>query len=168
MRWRDRDGVLWLWPLLPAQRQILISGGPGEKQTVLEGVQAGQLYLGSDGDGFERLVRPAGHARPANAWYRLGEPTLLGPAFGDTPTWGRVEIEPPDGGKSHLFVNVFVIEAAGATRPPSAAVTQTVENVSVEVDTGIGRLLVRIPAGSALGGTGGVPRRRVDAVAASH
>ena len=153
LRWSDGDGTLWMFPLMPEDRQLHVAGGPATRQVVIDGPQAGRTYVGGEADGFERLLRPAGHAKPKNAWYHLGAPTLLGPTFGVSPHWGRVEVEPAAKAESQVFVTVFVVEAADATHPPHASVEPTDDAITLHVDTGVEQLLVRLAGGEGLGGT---------------
>ena len=153
LRWSDGDGVLWMFPLMPEQRRLHVAGGPATKRVVVEGPQAGPTYVGGEAEGFERLLRPAGHAEPKNAWYKLGAPTLLGPTFGTSAHWGRVEVEPAERAASHVFVTVFVVEAADAVRPPSAKMQPADDAIAVRLDTGIERAVVRMAVGEGLSGT---------------
>jgi len=118
LRWQDREGVLWLRSVLPEPRRLAIVGGPARRLLIPEGTHKGRTYVGSDPGGFEHLVVPSGRPKPANAWYRLGNPTLLGPQFGVRPHWGRVEVEPTEPSGTHLFVNALVIDQAGSSDPP--------------------------------------------------
>ena len=88
LHWADRDGALWMCSPLPAPKVVKVVGGPARKLLLTEGTYAGRAYVGGDADSFERLIIPAERHGARNAWYRLGQPTLLGPEFGRTPHWG--------------------------------------------------------------------------------
>lgn len=153
LRWTSGDGCLWLFPLEPDPRRVFVIGGPATKEVVPGGPHAGRTYQGSSAAGFERLVGPAGRDRPRNAWYRLGEPTVLGPLVGTTPHWGRIEIEPPQPGQAAVFINLLVVGASDSSAPPAASLTTTEDGgygVGVSVDAL--RFLVRLPRGREWGG----------------
>ena len=118
VHWTQRDGALWLTSPLPAARRLAVVGGPATKRRVSQGSRADIQYVGGDTDSFERLVVPSSRIRPRNAWYRLESPTLLGPHFGKSPHWGRVEIEPTSRGTDYVFITVFVTDRADARTPP--------------------------------------------------
>lgn len=128
LRWTDRDGSLWMSALLPAPRRVRIVGGPARSLAIPDGEFAGRSYVGGDPNSFERLIIPGERRGAVNAWYRLGAPTLLGPLFGRTPHWGRVEVEPAALSARTLFVTVLVTDRPDATRAPIA-------NVEIEGDT---------------------------------
>jgi hypothetical protein len=109
LRWTETDGALYCLPLLPTARLIDIVGGPAKRIPIKSGRNKGKLYVGGSADSFERLVTPASGRRPENAWYRLGDPTLLGPQFGVAPVWGRVEIVPTSSAGRDVFATLFVI-----------------------------------------------------------
>ena len=72
-------------------RRVAVVGGPARRLLIPDGRHKDRLYVGSDPEAFERLIVPSARPKPANAWYRLGKPTLLGPQFGVRPHWGRVD-----------------------------------------------------------------------------
>jgi hypothetical protein len=152
LRWQERDGALWLGCLLPEVRRTAIVGGPARRLRIPDGPHKGRTYCGGDSDGYERLVRPSSRPRPANAWYRLGRPTLLGPQFGARPHWGRVEVEPVSADQYHLFVNALVIDRAESATVPDVRLAGNDGSISIalSVDGRRGRLIV--PSGLTLGG----------------
>lgn len=168
LRWSDRDGAVWCKSLLPADRQMRVVGGPARKRILSEGPLAGRSYVGGDADSFERLIVPAGRYQPRNAWYKLGQPTLLGPEFGKTPHWGRLEIEPPagrkknpraagvadgKGGVSYVFCTLLAIDRAEAARPPEALAETADQNLIIKMSHGDRRYLLTLPDGANSGGT---------------
>jgi hypothetical protein len=153
LRWSDRDGALNMIPLLPAQRHLRVVGGPAQRATIAEGPFAGRGYLGSSATGFERRVRPFGHIEPDNAWYELGQPTLLGPTFGRTPLWGRIELEPAAQQEAHIFVTLLVVEAADAMVPADAAARLVDEQVHISLDIDGQRIAIQLPGDLAIGGS---------------
>ena len=153
IHWGDCDGSLWFSSLLPQPKRLSVVGGPARKSVIKHGRCAGQTYVGGSPDGFERLVIPSSRRRALNAWYRLGTPTLLGPEFGKTPHWGRIEIEPAQRGGQYLFVTVLVADRAAANRPPQITVQDVPEAVEVAITVGKDRILLRVPDGGEIGGS---------------
>jgi hypothetical protein len=150
--WRDVDGALWLQSLLPRPRRLAIVGGPARKLVIAEGPHKGQTYVGGDPDSFERLILPSGRPNAANAWYRLGKPTLLGPQFGIRPHWGRVEIEPASRDERHLFVTSMVIDKAEGTGAPDISVQETEQQITILLSLGPERGRIVLPTSEAIGG----------------
>jgi len=153
LRWSDGDGGLWLTAPLPAARALRVVGGPARKLVIGKGPYAGQTYVGGDADGFERLIIPAEHHGALNAWYRLGQPALLGPQFGKTPHWGRIEIEPVSRDTSLTFLTVLVTDRAADESAPSAEFEQTEDALVLKLRAGEDHATLRLPAGMARGGT---------------
>ncbi len=145
LRWTEADGGLWMRTLLPAVRRTTIVGGPARKLLIKSGPHAGRSYVGGDADSFERLILPADRHGNANAWYRLGEPTLLGPEVGRAPHWGRVEVEAAERGTSFLFVTLLVADEAAADTPPDAAVEVGAADVVLNLRAGHDAATVRLP-----------------------
>jgi len=153
LRWIDREGALRMYPLLPDAKRLRVVGGPAKKLVVSEGAYAGRAYTGGQPDGFERLIRPAERGRPQNAWYRLGRPMLLGPTFGVTPHWGRVEIESADKADAHVFVTVLVVEAADAARHVEVELVQREPMIAIELRDERMQTTLRLPPGADIGGS---------------
>ena len=158
LRWGDADGCLQMTSLLPAERKLRVVGGPGDRISIADGPVAGLAYLGSGPDGFEHLICPATHfkptnAKPMNAWYRLGQPTRLGPAFGQSPHWGRIEIEPTATQEQCVFLTLLFIEPADATEQPVATLELSDDGMHVVLKTGVEHLELRLPHGSDWGGS---------------
>lgn len=153
LHWDDRDGRLRLSAPLPAPKCLRVVGGPAQRVTVEKGPYAGRTYVGGDADSFERLILPAERHGALNAWYRLGEPTLLGPEFGVTPHWGRIEIEPARRDRVCVFVTVLVTDHAAAEQPPNVALETTADGLLLTVQLGEERATLRVPAGMERGGT---------------
>jgi hypothetical protein len=151
-QWSDADGTLRVFPLLPEPRRVHVCGGPAEKSVVSDGPHAGRLYVGGSATGFERLVRPAGHAKPANAWYELGRPTVLGPAVGAVPLWGRLEIEPLDEQSDHVFITVYTVESARQQRTPTAELKREQDELRINIDNGETRTTLWLRADTSVGG----------------
>ncbi len=153
VRWTENDGAAWLAAVRPSKRQVRLVGGPAETLRVAEGQHKGRPYIGGEPAGYERLIIPAPRRNARNAWYRLGDPTLLGPAFGKTPVWGRVEIEPTEPNrKTHLFVTVLVTGRAASERPPELTVQQSEEQLHLTVGAGDGFAELHLPLGLERGG----------------
>jgi hypothetical protein len=163
LHWRERDGALWLQSLRPAPRKLAIVGGPARRLTIAEGPHKGKTYVGGDPDSFERLILPSGRPKAANAWYRLGRPTLLGEQFGVRPHWGRVEIEPAEGGRRHLFATAMVIDQPEAVGPPEIRAEEADAQLMIHVSLGGKQTRVVVPGADAIGGElqveDGEPRR---------
>jgi hypothetical protein len=153
IHWSDRDGSLWLWSLLPEPRKLSVVGGPASRLVIKDGPHVGRTYVGGEPDGFERLVIPSGRHHPLNAWYRLGRPTLLGAQFGETPRWGRIEIEPAHRSGQYLFVTVLAADRAGADQPPAVKSQHAGGEIEITITVGEGELLLRAGEGGATGGT---------------
>ncbi len=153
LRWNDGDGRLWLAAPLPAERVLRIVGGPARKLVVGEGPDAGKTYVGGDADGFERLIIPAERRSTANAWYRLGQPALLGPQFGRTPHWGRVEIEPQTRDTTLTFLTVLMTDRADAESAPEAELERADDALTLKLRTGADGAQLRLPVGMGRGGT---------------
>lgn len=152
LRWTDGDGALWLTAPLPAPKRIRVVGGPARRQVVTRGPHAARVYIGGEPDGFERLILPADRRGALNAWYRLGEPTLLGPEIGKTPHWGRIEIEPARPAAQVTFLTVLVSAPADAAAPPEALLEQTGDDFVLRLAADGDRAVLRLPAGAAIGG----------------
>jgi hypothetical protein len=152
LRWHDRDGVLWLHSVLPEPRHLAIVGGPARKELIPDGPHRGRSYVGGDPNGFEHLVLPASRPKPANAWYRLGKPTLLGPEFGIRPHWGRVEIEPAEPDETYLFVNTVVIDEAESRTPPDIRWQNTEGRIAVTISLGQSRAELVLSDAGSIGG----------------
>ncbi len=145
LRWTEADGGVWMQTLLPAVRRTTIVGGPARKLLIKGGPHAGRNYVGGDADSFERLILPADRHGNANAWYRLGEPTLLGPEVGRAPHWGRIEVEAGERGTSFLFVTLLVADSATADTPPAAAVEFGESDAVLTMRAGDDAATVRLP-----------------------
>jgi len=144
LHWSERAGTLWFYPSLPTPRSLRIVGGPARKCVVAEGRHSGRTYLGGDPDSFERLIIPAGRPGAANAWYRLGCPSLLGPQFGQPPHWGRIELEPLERSQEVTFLCLLVTDQAAAGRPPTARWQADADSLTVQVVLDSEQALVRL------------------------
>ena len=153
LHWTDRDGGLWLLAATPAPKCLRVVGGPARKLLVKEGRNAERSYIGGDPDGFERLIIPAERHGARNAWYRLGQPTLLGPEFGRTPHWGRIEIEPLEPAQTVTFVTVLITDRADAREAPTAKFQRTEDALVLELQAAGDRATLRVPADTQTGGT---------------
>lgn len=152
VHWTDRDGTLWLGSVLPKPRSLAIVGGPARKQIITEGPHEGRTYVGGDPDGFEHLILPSGRPNPANAWYRLGKPMLLGPQFGVRPHWGRVEIEPTGREERYVFVNTLVIGTGRASTSPNVSLVESDDQVTVLISLATERARLVLPKSGPPGG----------------
>ena len=152
LRWTDRNGGIWFHSLLPADRSLAVVGGPARKLVIAEGPLAGRTYVGGDARSFERLILPANRSKTANAWYRLGRPTLLGPQFAVRPHWGRVEIEPNRHDGRYLFINALVIDEATAKNAPDITADAGPDGVRISIDLSDARAVLTLPATHAIGG----------------
>ncbi len=145
LRWGDRDGALWLAPVRPLPRTLRVVGGPANRLGIEHGRYAGRSYFGGDADGFERLILPAEAQNPPNAWYRLGEPLLLGPEIGRTPHWGRVEIEPAARNPVAVFINLLVADRADHRSAPELMVREEDDRLELSLALEGERVSVRLP-----------------------
>ncbi|MFQ5807759.1 MAG: hypothetical protein ACE5I3_15035, partial [Phycisphaerae bacterium] len=152
LHWCDRDGSLWLKSLLPKRRRLAIVGGPARKLVISEGAHKGRTYAGGAADSFERLILPSGRPNAANAWYRLGTPTLLGPQFGIRPHWGRVEVEPLGREEHYLFATSMVIDKAQAPEAPDIGVQQVDGQINLLISVNTERARIILPTSEAIGG----------------
>ncbi len=152
VHWTERAGSLWFSPLLPSPQSLRVVGGPARKGVVSEGRHAGQTYMGGAADSFERLIIPAGRPGAANAWYRLGRPTLLGPQFGQPPHWGRIEQEPLERSGEVTFLCVLVTGHAAADQPPTVRWQADASTLTVQIILGDEQALVRLADSVAGGG----------------
>jgi hypothetical protein len=153
LRWTDRDGALWFAAPLPTPHCCRVVGGPARKLLVTDGRHAERTYVGGDADGFEHLVIPAERRGALNGWYRLGVPTLLGPEFGRTPHWGRIELEPMDPGSSCTFLTVLITDRAEVQEAPSATLERDADALVLNLHAGDERATLRVPADVAGSGT---------------
>ncbi len=153
LRWTDRDGAAWFTAPWPAPRVLRVVGGPARKLVVAGGRHAERTYVGGDADGFEHLIVPAERPGARNAWYRLGQPTVLGPEFGQTPHWGRLELEPRAALASCTFVAVLITDRADATEPPRVTAAEQDGALRLELESGPERASLRLPAEAAGSGT---------------
>lgn len=152
LQWADRDGGLWFSALSPTQKCLRVAGGPARKLLIKEGQYAGRTYVGGDADSFERLIVPAERHGAQNAWYRLGQPTLLGPEFGKTPHWGRIEVEPLQRESTTTFVMVLITDSASAQQTPAAELKQAEDALVLRLRTTDDQATVRVPAATTGGG----------------
>lgn len=153
LHWTDRDGALWMTPLMPQERILRVVGGPAEILRVKDGPHQGRPYVGGAPDGFERLIVPAERHGAQNAWYRLGSPPLLGAQFGHMPHWGRIEIEPQQRAETHVFVSVFVTDRADGDIVPEAALARSADGYVLRVSAGDERAELQLPTGLEHGGS---------------
>ena len=153
LHWTERDGGLWLTAAAPTPKRLRVVGGPAKALLIKDGPYAGRTYIGGEENGFERLVIPAEHRGALNAWYRLGAPGLLGPEFGQTPHWGRIEIEPAQGGNPAVFVTVLVTDRAAAGQPPRVDAEAREGAFVLTIQLGDERATLRLPGGTDRGGS---------------
>ncbi|MFH1746860.1 MAG: heparinase II/III family protein [Planctomycetota bacterium] len=152
LHWINRDGGLWMKSLLPELGSLHVVGGPATKSVITDGPHVGLTYVGGQPDGYEYRVRPVGRNKPENAWYRLGAPTMLGSCFGQTPNWGRLELEPGQPGRQHLFVVALVIDSNAETAPPVATVNLAGPSAEINLTVGNEQIKFTLPPGNRLGG----------------
>lgn len=152
LHWIDRDGGLWFSAPSPTPKCLRVAGGPARKLVIKEGRYADRTYVGGDANSFERLILPAERRGARNAWYRLGQPTLLGPEFGRTPHWGRIEVEPLQRGATTTFLTVLITDPADARRTPVADVQQTDDVWVLRLRTTDEQATLRVPAAAQGGG----------------
>ena len=152
VHWTDRDGGLWLTAPLPAPKCLRVVGGPARKLVLKDDRYAGRTYVGGDADSFERLIIPAERHGARNAWYRLGEPTLLGPEFGKTPHWGRIEIEPTQHDAPIVFLTVLITDRADAERAPTVDYKSEDDGIVVRLRAGDDQATLRLPSAAQTGG----------------
>ena len=153
LRWTDRDGSLWLNAPLPTPKCLRVVGGPAQEKLLKDDTRAGRTYVGGEANGFERLIIPAERRGALNAWYRLGKPTLLGPDFGHTPHWGRIEIEPNRQEPETMFVTVLVTDRADASLPPSVQLLTADATHVLSLKAGEQSATLRLGTGMQQGGS---------------
>lgn len=141
--WSNAGATAWLTSLMPQERATTVVGGPAERIEITQGRYRGMTYIGGSQVGFERLIAPVSQSRrPANAWYRLGKPELLGPDFATREHWGRVEIESLGRAADYVFVSVLCFGEVGSTSP-SLALNRT-EGAGFDVDIDFGAVRYRV------------------------
>jgi len=128
---RAGGGRLFVRTLLPEKRRVHFIGGPGRMDTVTRGAFSGLEYLGSGPRGFEYWCTPASVDGGANAWYRLGSPVSIGPAFGSGAGWGRMEVEALGDETGRMFVHVLAAVDREQERPPAMDVRPAGEGIEV-------------------------------------
>lgn len=148
---QESEAILWMYPLQPGDGVMHIAGGPAKRQAIPEGPFAGQEYVGGEADSFERLALPASARQSRNAWFRLGAPTLLGPAFAAAPVWGRVELQPAQRLREYAFIVGYVVQAERA-RAPELLLREENNGWLVDIATPRAKTIVRLPKGQSLGG----------------
>ena len=153
LRWTDGAGALWCRALLPEPHGLRIVGGPAVRQVIKAGRFAGRNYVGGGPESFERLIIPAERYKAHNAWYRLGEPTLLGAELGKEPHWGRVELEPEQADSTLTFMVLLLTAAADVTQPPTASIESSDGSYLIRFARHDEEALLRLPAEMDLGGT---------------
>lgn len=153
LRWSDHDGALWCLPLAPAERRVRVVGGPAERRSVPRGALAGREFVGGSAAGFERLIVPAERHQARNAWFSLGQPTVLGPQFGAQPHWGRLEIEPAAKGAATVFVALLVADDASGKLAPEATVERAGDGLTVRARFGDRRATLKLKPDAAIGGS---------------
>ncbi len=152
LHWSDRDGALWLHAPLPASRCLRVVGGPARLLRVDDGHGDIRSYVGGEPDGYERLIIPAERRGARNAWYRLGQTTLLGADWDKTPHWGRVEVEPPARGATATFLVVLVTDRADAREKPQVSFACRDGDLVLDLTLGEDQVSLRFPE-DARGGT---------------
>ncbi|MGE0480199.1 MAG: hypothetical protein AB7Q17_06970 [Phycisphaerae bacterium] len=153
LRWADHDGALWCLPLAPLERRVRVVGGPAERRTVPRGMFAGREYIGGSAAGFERIIVPAERHQARNAWFSLGQPTVLGPHFGAQPHWGRLEIEPATRGGATVFVTLLVTDEATGRLAPDATVERAPDALTIHARLGDRRATLKLKPDAAIGGS---------------
>jgi hypothetical protein len=153
IRWSDGDGCLHLALPLPERRRLRLVGGPARRQTVTEGKSAGRTYVGGEPDGYERLVIPAERHGALNAWYRLGQPTLLGEHVGQSPLWGRIEVEPTVPRTTYLFIAVLITDAARSKVVPDVSLGRRDETLVLRLRSGGDTAVLELPPDLTAGGS---------------
>lgn len=158
LHWTQGTGQLWLAALAPQPRSLRVVGGPAHPMSITGGAHTGRRYVGGEADGYERLVMPLDR-RPLNAWYRLGSPTLLGPAFEGAAHWGRIELEPANITDNCTFITVLVTDDSANEQPPVASLEEGADGWNVRLKVADEQLEARLSA-NAPGGTVRVISRR--------
>lgn len=151
VEWRDGASAAQLVPLWPTRRSITLSGGPAHRQVIPDGPFKGTTYVGGAENSFERLIQPATSGDPENAWFRLGAPTILGPAFGTPAHWGRIEIEHPRGA-ALLFINAIVLDRDRMTRVELSDTEPGSSPMHIMIRSGERSAELQLPADSRIGG----------------
>jgi len=149
----DGEGRLFARPLLPTNRKLHVIGGPDELLTIPRGPSAGRRYLGSSERGFEYWLSPAMLNGGANAWYRLGNPNTLGPAFGVGGGWGRMEVEALDKGPNRLFITALFACDRTRTEPPDLDVRIDTDKLIVKTTDASREFTITFTPGAAKAGS---------------
>ncbi len=132
IRTHDRDGALWIAPLLPDPAALALVGGPAraEPTAILEPRPV--TYVGGSADSFEHRVLPSRQARNENAWFRIKDLPSFAAGYARAPHWGRLEIEARSNTPAQLFVTLLVPTDADA-RPPQRTVELGEESITIGV-----------------------------------
>jgi hypothetical protein len=152
IEWGERDGAIRCLPLLPAGAVVNIVGGPAEKKAVTVGPSAGRNCVGGGPDSFERLVIPSSRHNARNAWYELGEPTVLGSSFGHVLPWGRIEIAPPARAREYVFVTLLAMGRKDAPPRATASVERVDERIEIRIENAGASVTMRLADGLKTGG----------------
>lgn len=137
-------GRLFVRTVLPVERRWHLIGGPNKPETIGRGLSRGRAYLGSNARGFEYWMSPAAMNGGLNAWYRLGEPGVLGDAFGLGGGWGRLEVEASAETTSTVFVNLLVPCDVSQNAPPKVEPTVDDEQFRLRVTLAGRQYVVRL------------------------
>ncbi|MFO0839220.1 MAG: hypothetical protein U1D55_11940 [Phycisphaerae bacterium] len=151
IRWCEGEGAAWFRVVSPSDASVRVIGGPANAKRVTQGPATGMQYVGGTADSFERLVVPASHHRPRNAWYRLGEPSsaLHSPAY---THWGRIEVEPHETRGAQIIVAVIGLGPRASVASPEFNSVQTSDGLSVAVVLDTREFRVTVPVGGGIGG----------------
>lgn len=122
VRVTNRDDALWVLPVWPDERRVVVAGGPAEPRSARTVRGEPLPYIGGEADGFERRIN-ANSARSApNAWFRLDQLPPEAERTARSPYWGRLEIESRRPALDHVFITVLVCDNAAAPTMPLAQV----------------------------------------------
>lgn len=152
LRWTHDAGAMWLKRLAPDEGRMTVAGGPGREIAIKSGAFAGRRYMGGGPDTFERLISLSRFGSPRNAWYRLGEPTVLGGEVGRQRHWGRIEIEGSDRVRRNVFVTLLIADRAAITREPEITFDAEGDQMSIGLELDGRAALIRVPADLRIGG----------------
>lgn len=144
--WANGSAQAWLTALAPDGLLTTAVGGPAERLSISDGRFQGKTYMGGAENSYERLVAPVeGSRRPANAWYRLGHPDMLGTDFGLHDHWGRIEIEPTKRENSYVFVSVLFFGRVDSAMP-TTSIERGEAGWDISLDTAGRRYRVKLNA----------------------
>lgn len=130
----DREGKLFVTPLLPERRVVHVVGGPKDEHTSEAKRFPGLKYWGGDPNGYEFWDRPVSAGGGRNRWFRIGTDADQWPLALYTG-WGRMELEAAADAKEVLFLCVIEACDTAQAAPSPARLLRGAGTVGVEVNS---------------------------------